>query len=110
MERLTSSSDAAPQPDWPAKAADTIDAVVTTVRDRTVGPLTTVAKALVYGIVVGIVGTAVAILGAVGAVRVSNIYAMPDWASELTVGGIFSLGGLFLLSRAWKARRAARRG
>ena len=114
MERLTPTSPAAPavaaDGDWPARAADTIEAVVTTVRDRSVTPLTLVAKAMVYGLMAGIVGIAVLVLLAVGTVRVLVVYAVPVWAAEMIVGGIFALAGLFVLSRAWKARRSATEG
>ena len=107
MERLnpTGSAVAPTGPDWPARTADTIEAIVTTVRDRSVRPLTLVARGLVYGIIMGIVGSVVLILGAIGVVRVLNIYALPDYLSLIVVGGFLALSGLFLLTRAWAAGR-----
>jgi hypothetical protein len=115
MERLTSSSGAAGVtaptaggtggPDWTVQVADRIDGVVLAVRDRSVAPLTLVARALVYGFIVLMSVTAVAILGAVAAVRALNV-ALPDYLSEVTLGGFFTVVGLFLLSRA---RRSSRR-
>jgi hypothetical protein len=116
MERLTSSSGAAgvtaptaggngSGPDWTVQVADRIDGVVLAVRDRSVAPLTLVARALVYGFIVLMAVTAVAIVAAVAAVRALNI-ALPDYLSDVTLGGFFTLSGLFLLSRA---RRSSRR-
>jgi hypothetical protein len=95
----------APQPraqDWPAQAADRIEEVVGTIRDRTVRPLTVVARAVVYGLLAGVLGIAVMVLLAIAAVRVVNVYLPGDvWAAHLTVGMFFTLVGLFL----WTKRR-----
>ncbi|MDP1819410.1 MAG: hypothetical protein Q8K58_05875 [Acidimicrobiales bacterium] len=92
--------------DWPAQAADTIERVVGTVRDKTTGPAITVARSIVYGTFALLVGTAVAVLLAVGAVRILDVY-LPDsvvgeqhtWAAHLLVGAAFSGLGMFLWSR-----------
>ena len=107
MERLnpTGTAVATSTPDWPARTADTIEAVVTTARDKSVRPLTLVAKAAVYGIIVGIVGATVIIVGTIGIVRVMNIYALPDWLSLIVVGGSLTLAGLLIMTRAWAAAR-----
>ena len=95
----------APTPgnDWPEQAADTIERVVGSVRDKTTGPLTTVAQALVYGLLAGILGIAALVLLAVGLERVLIDLLLEDdvWAAHLIVGGIFILAGLFL----WSKRR-----
>lgn len=93
-------------PDWPAQAADTIERVVGTVRDKTTGPAITVARSLVYGLFAAIVGAAVVVLLAVAAVRFVDVY-LPDavfgethtWAAHLLVGVVFTLAGLVLWSR-----------
>ena len=89
--------------DWPEQAADTIERVVGSVRDKTTGPLTTVAQALVYGLLAGILGVAALVLLAVGLERVLIDLLLEDdvWAAHLIVGGIFVLLGLF----AWSKRR-----
>lgn len=95
--------------DWPAQAADTIERVVGSVRDKTTGPALTVARWLVYGTFALIVGTVVAVLLAITAVRALDSY-LPDawvgddhtWIAHLLVGAPFIVAGLF----AW-SRRAA---
>lgn len=86
--------------DWPAKAADSLEGAVAAVRARTVRPLQTVSRVVVYGIVVGIMGLILMILIAIGVIRLLDVYAFPTevWASYLLVGGIFGLSGLFLSS------------
>lgn len=117
MERLTPISGAAgvtaPRaggnggPDWTAQVADRIDGAVMAVRDRSVGPLSLVARGLVYGFIVAVMGMAVAVVAAVAVVRALNV-ALPDWESEAIVGGFFALVGLFLLSRARRSTRRPR--
>jgi hypothetical protein len=92
--------------DWPAQAADTIERVVGTVRDKTTGPAITIARWVVYGTFALVVGTAVAVLVAIAAVRVLNVY-LPDawfgeehvWAAHLLVGAVFTVAGMVLWSR-----------
>ena len=92
--------------DWPAQAADTIERVVGTVRDKTTGPAITAARWVVYGTFALVVGTVVAILLAVAGVRLLDVY-LPDawvgedhtWAAHLIVGLLLSGAGLLLWSR-----------
>jgi hypothetical protein len=92
--------------DWPAQAAETIERVVGSVRDKTTGPAITVARWVVYGTFALIVGTAVAILLAIAAIRGIDV-ALPDawvgedhtWVAHLIVGAIFTLVGAVLWSR-----------
>lgn len=95
--------------DWPAQAADTIERVVGSVRDKTTGPAITVARAIVYGTFALIVGTVVSVLAAVAFVRLVDVY-LPDsvvgeqhtWAAHLVVGAFFTLCGML----AWSRRSA----
>lgn len=92
--------------DWPAQAADTIERVVGSVRDKTTGPAITAARALVYGMFALLVGVMVAVLLAVGLVRFIDAY-LPDsvfgdqhvWAAHGIVGLLFTLIGMFMWSR-----------
>ena len=88
--------------DWTVQAADTIERLVGTVRDKTSTPLVTVARALVFGLLAAVMGIAVAVLGAVTLVRVVDVATGEGnvWIAHLIVGGIFTLGGGFFL---WKA-------
>ena len=91
--------------DWPVQAADTIERVVGAVRDKTAVPLDRIARVLVYGLLVAVLGVASLVLMAVAAVRGLN-EALPEdvWAAHLVAGGIFTLAGLFLWSK--RSRRA----
>jgi hypothetical protein len=92
--------------DWPAQAADTIERVVGSVRDKTTGPAITLARWVVYGTFSLVVGSVVAVLVAIAAVRLLDAY-LPDawvgedhtWAAHLLVGAVFSLAGMVLWSR-----------
>jgi hypothetical protein len=92
--------------DWPAQAADTIERVVQGVRDKTTGPAITAARWLVAGLFVLLAGTMVAILLAVGLVRVLDAY-LPDsvfgeqhvWAAHGLLGLPLFVLGLFLLRK-----------
>jgi hypothetical protein len=85
--------------DWAVQAADTIERVVTGVRDKTT----------VYGLVAATMAVTAVLLLAVGLVRVLDTYltgpldshARAVWVTELGLGGIFTLAGLFL----WSMRR-----
>lgn len=94
--------------DWPADVADQIESVVLGVRDKTVRPLTTVARGLVFGVLVGIMAQVALVFVAIGVVRLLDIYAFPGriWATYSVVGGIFVLIGSFL----WSKRRSKAKG
>ncbi len=88
--------------DWPSVAADRVEAVVGSIRDKTVRPLTTVVRGVVYGLIAAVLGVTVIVLLAIAAVRFVDVY-LPSgvWAADLLVGMIFTLVGLFL----WTKRR-----
>jgi len=93
----------APEPgkDWAKESADAIERVVGSVRAKTSGPLEKLARVLVYGVVVLIVGMASAVLGAVALVRALDLALPGDvWVAHGLTGGIFALAGLFL----WRKR------
>jgi len=94
--------------DWPAQATETVETVVVAVRDKSVKPLTTVARALVFGLLGLAVAQVVIVLSSVGILRLLDIYAFPGrvWASYTLLGGIFTLLGLFL----WTLRRPRSKG
>jgi len=98
---------AAPGPgqfDWPAKVADTVEDVVTAVHDRLVRPLTVVARALVFGIIIGVMGIVLAALTVIIVIRLLDVYAFRGrvWASDALVGGLLVAAGGF----AWSKRGA----
>lgn len=100
-----------PQPgtaDWPAQAADMIVRVVGQVRDKTTGPVLTVARGVVYGLLAALLGGTAAVLVAIAAVRGIDeaiegiVDSRETWAAHLLVGLVFTLAGMLL----WSKRRA----
>ena len=88
--------------DWVVQATDTIESVVGTIRDKTTVPLTTAARAIVYGILAAFAGGAALILLAIAAVRLVDIAtgAGNVWIAHLIVGMVFVLPGFLL----WRKR------
>ena len=81
--------------DWPAQATDSIVKVVGTVQEKVTGPVTTVARAIVFGTFAAILGGAAFVLLIILAIRVINNY-LPDavfgenhmWAAYFIVGAL----------------------
>jgi hypothetical protein len=89
----------APDGDWPAQAADTIERVVGSVREKTTGPLLKASRGVVYGLFAGFVGFVVLVMAIVMGARLLNNY-LPDavfgedhmWAVYLIIGLLFLIG------------------
>jgi hypothetical protein len=87
--------------DWPVQATDTIVRVVGTASNKVTGPVTTAARAIVFGLFALILGTAALVLVSILIVRLLNNY-LPDsvfgenhvWAAYLIVGLVFCTAGL----------------
>lgn len=91
--------------DWPAQVADTIESFIGGIANKTTVPITTAVRAIVYGVVIGVMGSVALVLVAVALDRLLVIaYAAVGagvWAAHGTLGAIFLLGGLLL----WRKRR-----
>jgi hypothetical protein len=88
--------------DWPAQAAAAIERAVGTVRDKTTGPLITIARALVYGLLAAVLGVVALVLVAILLVRFIEVY-LPwggVWLPQAIVGIVFTLGGFI----CWRLR------
>lgn len=82
--------------EWTTQAADTVDHVVTTVRDKTVVPATNATKAIVYGLLVLLFALTAFALFCIMVFRVLNNYVGGGpWVPWLILGGIFVLAGGF---------------
>jgi hypothetical protein len=86
--------------DWAAQVTAKVEEVVALVRDRTLTPAVKIVRFVILGLIAVFIGGLIAVLFAVGAVRVldTEVFHRRVWASYLVIGGIFSLAGL-LLSR-----------
>ncbi|HMD46742.1 MAG TPA: hypothetical protein VKG43_11310 [Acidimicrobiales bacterium] len=87
--------------DWPTKAADAVDRVVDTIRDRAVRPVLIGARAVVFGVVIATVAIVVVVVLCVALVRFMTVYFWPGkvWASYYVLGTILVAGGFVLWSR-----------
>jgi hypothetical protein len=96
------------QPDWTVQAADTVERVVGSIRNKTALPLTTIARGLVFGLLAAIMGLAALVLVVIGLVRALDLLTGDGnvWIAYLILGGIFSLAGLFLMRKATATRES----
>ncbi len=94
--------------DWPAQATDTIVGVVDSVRDKTAGPATNVARGLVYGLLAAIVGTAALVFTLVLLLRGLDVLAdvvldaidieragRSTWIAHTVMGLLFLVPGIW---------------
>jgi hypothetical protein len=88
--------------EWPARAADLVETVVVVLRDKTVRPLSLVARAVVFGIIVFAAAVSIITLLSIALIRLLTVYAFNGrvWASDLLVGAVFVVVGLI----AWSLR------
>lgn len=91
------------RPDWTVQAADTIESVVASVRAKSAAPLETVARAVVYGILLAVMGQVALVLLTIALVRALEVYLPVGdvWLPYLIVGGLLTIAGLLL----WSKRR-----
>ncbi len=107
---MTSPSPASQGSDWPADVASRIDSLVGTVRDKTTVPAMTVARARVYGLVIGVLGAAVGMLLVIALVRLLDVYlpfhplGRRVWVVDAAASAIFLGLGAFM----WRRRRPRR--
>lgn len=90
------------QADWSSRTADQIESAVGVLRDKTVGPLVKVTRAIVYGILALVGLMVVMVLLSIAAIRLLDVYAFENrvWISYFVVGGIMTVLGLLV----WKKR------
>jgi hypothetical protein len=99
------SRSAAREDDWTVQAADRIEGLVASIHDKTTVPLTTAARAIVYGILAAFAGATALVLTAIIAVRLLNLLPGDVWVAHLIVGMLFTLVGVVL----WRKRRPSER-
>ncbi|HLI43159.1 MAG TPA: hypothetical protein VKU92_01660 [Acidimicrobiales bacterium] len=93
--------------DWAVATTRKVEEVVSLVRDKTVRPVVRAVRYLIFGLVALFIGTTVAVLFAIFAIRVLTtevpVFTTRVWASYFVVAGIFWLAALFL-SRKSRSR------
>lgn len=93
-------ADLAPdEPDWPAQATTAIVNLVDQVRDKTTGPVLTVARGLVFGLLAAVLGVAVFVLALIFAIRLLTELTGRVWLSYLIIGAVFTIAGALVFSR-----------
>jgi hypothetical protein len=105
VDQRASASPTTTTNDWTTQLAGTVDNVVGTIRDKTTVPAETLARALVYGILVAVMGGTSLVLLTTGLVRLLDNW-LRIWAVYLIVGGVFTAGGML----CWAFRRPRKRG
>ena len=94
------------QTDWVTQVLDRLDGLIDLVRSRTTSPLAFVARVLVYGLLVAVMGTAAIVLVVVMLVHVADTWIPEEvWLTYLILGGVFTLLGLLFWRRASSATR-----
>jgi hypothetical protein len=90
------------------RALDTIDAVVATVNDKAIRPAIVAARAIVFGVIIGVVALVVVVLLSVGFIRLTTDYLFHYrvWVAYLALGAIFCAGGAFAYSKRGVAPHA----
>ena len=87
--------------DFAAKAAARVEGFVEVLRSRSVRPVFNGVNYTIFGLAATFLLVLVLVMLPVAAVRLLDVFVFGGrvWASDALVGGIFALGGLFLLSR-----------
>src|SRR5438552_19169042 len=82
--------------DWAVQTADTIERLVGTVRSNTSDRLVSIARLVVFGLLAAILGLTAFVLVIVALIRGATLLLGSAWGAYLLIGGLFTLGGLFL--------------
>ncbi len=86
---------------WAAEAADSVERIVATVRDTVTNRLVVALRAVVFGLIIAIVGVAVLVSALIVGTRLlqdllelaTGNYARSVWMSYIIMGGLLFLGG-----------------
>ena len=85
---------------WPAHAADLVDRLVGTVRERATGPVVKIVRGVVFGFVIALLAITALVLITVTAVRaLTNFLPGGVWFSYIIVGTVFVAAGILCWSR-----------
>src|SRR3954452_25279761 len=90
-------ADPSPSPDWAARTADSIERVVTTVRDRTTRPLLIAGRAIAFALLAAVAGIRAVVLLWITMVRVLATLTDRSWLAHLISVAVFVIVGLVLM-------------
>ena len=93
--------------EWPKQAADTVVDTIAKVRDKTTKPALVASRALVYGIVIAVVGSVAAVLGLLLLIRLLSYLPGDIWTVYAGLFAVFTLLGIVLLRKANRPAEAA---
>jgi hypothetical protein len=86
--------------DWPANAADTVVRIVDQVKTKTTDNAVLLVRAMVYGIVIAVLGLAIIVLSTVALLRITDAYlpigngvGSATWAAHGLLGALLSILG-----------------
>lgn len=86
--------------DWPVQAADTVERVVSQVRERTTVPAMTAIRGVVYGLLAAIVAITALVLVCVGIVRVLDVLIPRGvWIAYAILGTVLVVAGAIFWSQ-----------
>lgn len=71
---VSAGSSSSSESDWPAELAGRLELVVSTVRDKTTVPVVMLARGVVFGVMVGVLGAVLLIALVIGIVRICDVY------------------------------------
>ena len=93
-------------PNWAPDLTDQITGFIATIRQKTTDNAIKAARAIVFGLLVAILGMVALVLLFIGGTRaLKELYdlgtttARAVYLSYFTLGGIFALAGVFLMSK-----------
>jgi len=101
-------------PDWAPKLADTIERVVTGVRDKTTKRVLVASRAVIFGVIIVFGGAVALVLLIVALFRAAQ--AVLDtfldhhnsvWISYLALGALFTVAGLIAMKKRFPTDTAA---
>lgn len=108
MAATTTPPTPSPQRDWTEQATETVESLVLSVKEKTT-VLRTVARGIVYGLVIAVVGILAVVMLLIGAVRVADVWLLGWagrvhgqhrlWIAYVVLGIFFTLVGLICWSR-----------
>jgi hypothetical protein len=105
LSSLRNSSSSGTESDWTVVVTERIEGIVGTLRDRTTVPITKIVRAVVFGLIITVMGTVALVFGVIGVLRLHVYLPLhPDgrrvWVTYVGLGAIFMLAGAF----CWRKR------